>query len=155
MNWRSPRWQIKKSSWQNWKSTSIFLELKFSKFPEKSSFLTVYIFTSGTSLPKNVLTTWTNSGMQWRLLITALLCASRAKIWSAPTHPSTMSSILTPSITTLCPGLLCISWWERIISWTSCGKPPCSRIGVWLRGQRARFRMRPITALMSGQRDGG
>ena len=93
--------------------------------------------------------------MQWRLLITALLWASRAKIWSAPTHPSTMSSILTPSITTLCPGLLCISWWERIISWTSCGKPPCSRIGVWLRGQRARFRIRPITALMSGQRDGG
>lgn len=101
------------------------------------------------------LLTWTKRGIQWRLLITALLWASRAKICSAPTHPSTMSSILTPSITTLCPGLLCMSWWARIISWTSCGRPPCSRIGVWLRGHNARLRMRPTTAFMRGQRDGG
>ena len=99
--------------------------------------------------------TCTKRGMQLRLLMTALLCASLAKICRAPTQPSTMSSILTPSITTLCPGLLCISWWALIISWTSWGRPPCSRMGVWLRGHNARLRMRPTIALMSGQREGG
>ena len=50
---------------------------------------------------------------------------------------------------------LCVSWWARIINCTILGRAPCSLRGAWLAGHRARLRMRPTTALISGQRLGG
>ena len=47
------------------------------------------------------------------------------------------------------------TWNALMRRWTSLGMDPFSLSGAWLAGQRARLRMRPITAFTSGHRDGG
>lgn len=49
----------------------------------------------------------------------------------------------------------CMSWCALISNWTMTGMTPCSRSGAWLAGDRARFRISPMTALIIGQRLGG
>lgn len=50
---------------------------------------------------------------------------------------------------------LCVSWWALMRRWTILGRAPCSLSGAWFAGQRARFLMRPTTALMRGHLLGG
>lgn len=50
---------------------------------------------------------------------------------------------------------LCVSWNALIKSCTKCIIAPCSLSGAWLAGQSAKFLIKPMTALTSGQRDGG
>lgn len=158
--------------------------------------------------------TCTKRGMPLRPRMTALLWASLANMWRAPTVPSTISSIRTPStypdpcplelIEARCKWkqfsvyrykqfqklhfyqweianshqlgqllqrkdffldrnrislgaqlTLCVSWWALMRRWTILGSAPCSLNGAWFAGQRARFLMRPTTALMSGHLLGG
>jgi len=61
--------------------------------------------------------TCTKSGMQLRLRMTTRLWISLARMWSAPTVPSTNSSIRTPSTYVLCDRPSEPSWHTHMNTW--------------------------------------
>ena len=118
-------------------------------------------------------------GMTLDFRMMSRLCGSRAKICKAPTVPSTISSIRTPSAyePALWP-LLALWWWRPKVNYhcykfaksnlTPCKSvnalvSKCTSLGIVcdsLKGAKfaehsARFLIRPMTALTKGHLEGG